>query len=72
MPGYGRPCVHDRLEERAEDDSTDEYYESNRLSLGREAIPCAIGSVCEGDESNTTCTAFSGTGTVVHCTNKQM
>lgn len=71
VPGIGMSCVDDLLEERAEDLSTDEYYDHNRLDLDREAIPCGVGSVCEGDESNAMCTAFNGTGTTVYCINKQ-
>lgn len=71
MPGAGRPCVDDLFEELAGDDSTDEYFESSRLDLGLEAIPCGVGSVCEGEESDAVCTAFNGTGTVVPYTNKQ-
>lgn len=62
LPGIGMSCVDDLLEERAEDLATDEYYDHNRLDLDREAIPCGVGSVCEGDESNALCTAFNGTG----------
>ena len=66
-PTADMTCVNDLLEERAAAESTNEYFDSRRLDVDLQAIPCATGSVCEGDEERSVCTSFNGTGAGVHC-----